>query len=433
MSSFRFSIRWLMGVVLFAAIAAAGVAQPTGPVAGLILMITHGVLGLAVVGAVCRAGAERIWWLGFAAFGWIYAGFPPRSYIYPTGYPTHYFLGLLRPMLGIPVQTMPRLPDPARAFFQIGHCLWALVAAVIGGYVASALFAAHSSARAETTRRVPVFGESSRHWWALPSAIVLSVLGLTLSIAVVCAPMEPGIWAGATYLLTWWLLSLSALGALFATGRRREFWLGATVLGTSFMLTVVSRPFVHPDGPRQFVPTVEFLEALRPTVDVLVARLSGDPDSIAVKNAQIRLTLRRLVPINFPDGTTLGEMLKFAQESTKGPDGKFMPIYVDPIGIQEAEQTMNSKIAAMTVKGVPLQTTLAHCLKQIGMGFGVEGGLIVITSSEAVPQWSIEPYDDPYQIVGHCLLALVAAAVGGAVAPWVCDLAAQRQARSSPD
>ena len=53
--------------------------------------------------------------------------------------------------------------------------------------------------------------------------------------------MEPGIWAGATYLLTWWLLSLSAVGALFPMGGAAEFWLGATVLGTIFLTSISHR------------------------------------------------------------------------------------------------------------------------------------------------------------------------------------------------
>ncbi len=74
MRSLRFSIAGLMGVVLLAAIAAAGVAHPTGPWAGAISLLTHGVICLAIVGAICRSGAERVWWLGFASFGWMYAG-----------------------------------------------------------------------------------------------------------------------------------------------------------------------------------------------------------------------------------------------------------------------------------------------------------------------------------------------------------------------
>jgi hypothetical protein len=72
MRSLRFSIAGLMGAVLLAAIGSAGLANPSAPWAGTLSLLTRGLLCLAVVGAVCRSGAERAWWLGFASFGWIY-------------------------------------------------------------------------------------------------------------------------------------------------------------------------------------------------------------------------------------------------------------------------------------------------------------------------------------------------------------------------
>ena len=36
------------------------------------LLLTCGILALGVVGAICRRGAERVWWLGFSIFGWGY-------------------------------------------------------------------------------------------------------------------------------------------------------------------------------------------------------------------------------------------------------------------------------------------------------------------------------------------------------------------------
>jgi hypothetical protein len=47
-------------------------------------------------------------------------------------------------------------------------------------------------------------------------------------------------------------------------------------------------------------------------------------------------------------------------------------------------------------------------------------------TSFGMDQLSTNPYADPFQIVGHCLLALIAAALGGMAAPFVCDLARAR-------
>ena len=73
MRSFRFSIAALMWVVLLAAIASAGLAYPSTHWAGVAALLTRGMLCLALVGAVCRTGARRAWWLGFFVFGWAYS------------------------------------------------------------------------------------------------------------------------------------------------------------------------------------------------------------------------------------------------------------------------------------------------------------------------------------------------------------------------
>ena len=327
--------------------------------------------------------------------------------------------------MGIPIPTNGNLGNDttqSQAFFQIGHCLWALVAAVIGGFLATAVFGAGSARPTETGGGAPAPDRPRRLWWAWPSVFILSSLALTSAVAVFCAPLEPGIWAGATYLLTWWVFGLTALGSVFATGRRREFWLGATFLGVGFLFIIFNRPVFDYHDPQVFVPTARFLDVVRPRFEILVAALAGGPDSIAGKNARIRKALEQQVAMRFGDKTTLAEVLEFVQKATKGPDGKVTPIYVDPIGLQEAEKRMDSLVQAMDLEGIALQTSLGISLKQLDLGFAVKDGLLLITAQGSVDLYTV-PYDDPFQIVGHCLLALVAAGFGGVAAPLMCDLA----------
>ena len=289
MRSLRFSIGGLMGAVLLAAIASAGLAHPSASWAGVIDLLTRGMLCLAVVGAVCRTGAER-----------------------------------------------------------------------------------------------------------------------------------------ASYLLTWWLIGLTALGALCAKGRRREVWLGASFLGAGFMIVAFCLPVFEERHPEWVVPSVRVLRAVRPPFEALVAALSGEPNSVATKNARIRRMLKRPVPMQFEE-KSLDDLLKYVKLATKESDGKAIPIFVDPIGLQEAEKTMNSMINPIDLEGIELQTTLGLCLKQLGLAFVVKDGLLEITSIESWDELNTSPYDDPFQIVGHCLLALIAAGLGGVAAPVVCDLARGRR------
>src|SRR5277367_792440 len=114
-----------MGVVLLAAIASAGLAQPTGPWTGILSLLTNGLIGLAVVGAICRSGTERVWWVGFASFGWIYLG--RLLLLHSPYYTIHSLLMMLAPLVGVPIEANPNFGnfDPlTQAFYTTGHCLF---------------------------------------------------------------------------------------------------------------------------------------------------------------------------------------------------------------------------------------------------------------------------------------------------------------------
>ena len=68
---------------------------------------------------------------------------------------------------------------------------------------------------------------------------------------------------------------------------------------------------------------------------------------------------------------------------------------------------------SIEVEGVPLKHSLYNCLKQLGLAYSVKDGFVMISA-----EWSVMPvYDDPFLIVGHCLLALIAAGLGGVLGP----------------
>ena len=72
MRTIRFPIAGLMLAVLVVAVALAALRTASETWAGVMFLITCGVLCLAIVGVVCRDGPKRAWWLGFALFGWGY-------------------------------------------------------------------------------------------------------------------------------------------------------------------------------------------------------------------------------------------------------------------------------------------------------------------------------------------------------------------------
>ena len=70
MRRFRFTIGGIMAVVLVLAIGLAALKSTSGVWAGVMLVLTYGTLGLAIVGAILCRGADQAWWLGFAVFEW---------------------------------------------------------------------------------------------------------------------------------------------------------------------------------------------------------------------------------------------------------------------------------------------------------------------------------------------------------------------------
>jgi hypothetical protein len=123
------------------------------------------------------------------------------------------------------------------------------------------------------------------------------------------------------------------------------------------------------------------------------------------RSRQILSKLDQPIPIQFPDKTPLEDVLKYIRAATQGPNDNGIPIYIDPVGLQEAKKTMQS-LVILDLEGMPLRTTLALMLKQLGLRYEVRDGLLRITSGMAVDA------GDAFRRIGHCYWALLAACIG---------------------
>jgi ribosomal protein S6E (S10) len=93
----------------------------------------------------------------------------------------------------------------------------------------------------------------------------------------------------------------------------------------------------------------------------------------------IRDRLEEKVDLSF-EKTSLEDVLKHIKEATsKGQDGKGIPIYVDLVGLLEAEKTLTTPIS-FTAKGEPLKSSLERLLKSIDLTYVVKDGLLTVTS-----------------------------------------------------
>src|SRR5947209_5842300 len=68
----HFSMAGLLGLVALMTVACAALATSTPLVASALHTLNLAVLSLAVVGAICRRGEARVFWLAMAVVGWVY-------------------------------------------------------------------------------------------------------------------------------------------------------------------------------------------------------------------------------------------------------------------------------------------------------------------------------------------------------------------------
>jgi hypothetical protein len=173
----RFTLRQLFGLVVYVAIACGGLLHPSATVASAIFTLTLVVLLVAILAAVARRGPRRAFWIGLAIAGWGYlwaAHWPDEASYYVIN--TRWELQTTGPLLttkllqsayeglhgaseapgsgffSVPVEpseagALLSLPlgqfgtsvgpasDPAilNAFMRIGHSLWAVLFAYLGG------------------------------------------------------------------------------------------------------------------------------------------------------------------------------------------------------------------------------------------------------------------------------------------------------------
>jgi hypothetical protein len=434
MRTFRFPIAGLMGTVLVVAIALAALRNASETWAGVTFLMTCAVLCLAIVGVVCRGGRERAWWLGFALFGW---GYLLLSLWSTVNLPTMTVLDVIAERLGMQVRFSGGMGGgmrnvglwafggfgggfgglPDHRLQEIAHCLWALVVALLGGFLARALFGG-SRAGAENLVAPPQAGiQTSRGWWVWPSVLGLAGGVFIMFLSLIGSRSSPGFWVGATFLTTCALLGITILGAVGDHGRRRHLWLGAAIFGVSYMAMAFGRSLDRETWPS--LPTDHLLQSLRPWFPPVVSGFPTSSDGVAAANARIWETLERPIPMHFIEDTPLEDVLKHVQTKTRGADGKGIPVYVDPIGLQECEKSMTSTVRNIDLEGVPLKTSLRLCLAQLDMTYRIRDGVLFITSEES----AITPiYQDPFLIMGHCVLALLAAGFGGLVAPLFSDM-----------
>src|SRR5262249_26484210 len=100
------------------------------------------------------------------------------------------------------------------------------------------------------------------------------------------------------------------------------------------------------------------------------------------KSQALLQKLEQPISMSFANETPLEDVLKYIKSATQGPNDTGIPIYVDPVGLNEAEKTMTSPVS-LDLEGVPLRITLRLLLKQLGLTYDVKNGLLTITAESS--------------------------------------------------
>ena len=66
--------------------------------------------------------------------------------------------------------------------------------------------------------------------------------------------------------------------------------------------------------------------------------------------------------MSFNEETPLEDVLKYIKQATTTATYQGIPIYVDPLGLSEANKTMTSTVRNMDLEGFPLSVTLPELL-----------------------------------------------------------------------
>jgi hypothetical protein len=222
------------------------------------------------------------------------------------------------------------------------------------------------------------------------------------------------------FVLTVGLISLACVGACLGRGRQREVWLGAALFGGGFMVAAFARSPAAEDWPSH--PTVELLNAIRTRWRSSGRGAPPASSVVAELNARIYQALEQPVTMRFA-GESLADLIKYIQYATQSPDGHVIQVYVDPVP-PELGEIFKREPLKIDVEGIPLQTSLRLCLEQLDLTYEVHDGMLFISSTErqeALRRQVLPPLDHSYLVAGHCVLALIAAVIGGVLAPIVSD------------
>ena len=115
-------------------------------------------------------------------------------------------------------------------------------------------------------------------------------------------------------------------------------------------------------------------------LSIAVAKNEENPEAKAALEA-----LDQPFTLQLTDDSTLADLVDQIKETLTTADGKKVPVYVDPRGIEEAGVALDSPVE-IDLEDVPLKLSLRLALKQLNLAYCVRDGVLIISSFDGVLQ-----------------------------------------------
>ena len=112
------------------------------------------------------------------------------------------------------------------------------------------------------------------------------------------------------------------------------------------------------------------------------------PRLLTPRTKAVLAKLDMLIQMPFADATPLEDILKYVSQATTTANSAGISVVVDAFGLQQVGKSLQSTIS-IDVEGAPLMTTLRLLLKQLGLAYTIEDGLVVVSSPEVIQK--LEP------------------------------------------
>jgi hypothetical protein len=133
-------------------------------------------------------------------------------------------------------------------------------------------------------------------------------------------------------------------------------------------------------------------DMLKTTVDAKELDQVVKAEQVRKKNEHIRELLARKYDLDIAVAASLEQFLKAVKKATTDKDDPGIPIYVNPVGLEDAGHNMESGVRFE--RGSTLGETLQKSLKPLHLDFDVQEGMLVIDSRLGIVESGLQRVED---------------------------------------